>query len=235
MASNDTLYSIWGMYNYDNSLFDGFDVPEGVDKEVAIDDILLQTAQLEVYYANIEFMKTAITAWTKKHLFAWSKQWEALSAEFNPIENYDRYEEWTDTGEDHMQGRTSGTMSNQNSASSTNSGTTSSTGSDTQTNSVNGYNLNEGWADHDKNVTSDSRTGTSSDTGTSTASGSATSSGTNNEDRAKTDNHSGHVHGNIGVTTATQMIQGILELHQTTIYDIITNDFIDAFCLRVYS
>ena len=101
LASNDTLYSIWGMYQFDNTLFDGLQLPEGLDRETVIDNILLETAQLEVYYSSIPFMKTAIEAWSKKKVFSWSKMWEALQAEYNPIENYDRMEHWTDeaTGE----------------------------------------------------------------------------------------------------------------------------------------
>lgn len=236
MASNDTLYSIWGMYHYDNSLFDGLQLPEGLDRETVIDNILLETAQLEVYYANIEFMKTAISAWSKKKVFSWTKMWQALQAEYNPIENYDRMETWTDTDEEHGTGANNTTMRGTADGATTNNGTTTATGNSTTTNKVNGANLSEGIAIHDQNEEFDSRSGSSNDSGEQHSVTTGTTSGTQSSDLAKTGTHNGRVHGNIGVTTAMQMITEQINLHDKfNIVSIITNDFAKQFCLRVYS
>lgn len=48
------------------------------------------------------------------------------------------------------------------------------------------------------------------------------------------DIYDNHLYGNIGVTTAAQMIQGELEIRRNDIYNIITNEFRRRFCLLVY-
>ena len=49
-----------------------------------------------------------------------------------------------------------------------------------------------------------------------------------------TEIYDNHLYGNIGVTTAAQMIQGELEIRRNDIYNIITNEFRRRFCLLVY-
>ena len=40
------MISILSLYNYDNSIFNDFEVPEGMDKDNTIDNILLECAEL---------------------------------------------------------------------------------------------------------------------------------------------------------------------------------------------
>ena len=47
-----SLLTVEGLYNYDNTLFDGFNVPEGLVKEIAIDAILMRTRELEILYPD---------------------------------------------------------------------------------------------------------------------------------------------------------------------------------------
>lgn len=49
-----------------------------------------------------------------------------------------------------------------------------------------------------------------------------------------TDGVESHMYGNIGVTTAAQMIAGELAIRENDIYTIITNEFRRRFCLLVY-
>ena len=58
------LLSIMGLYEYDNTLFQGLQVPEGVSKEHVINEIMLQCAELEVLYPELNIMKLAITTWS---------------------------------------------------------------------------------------------------------------------------------------------------------------------------
>ena len=85
-----------GLYNYDNTLFDGLTLPAGIDKETAVNEFLLKCGEFEVNYPNIDFMKMAITHWGKKHYRTFKKWVEALAIEFEPLYNYDRYEEYED-------------------------------------------------------------------------------------------------------------------------------------------
>ena len=101
-----------GLYNEDNTIFDLFTVPDEIDKETLINNILLRSGEFEVLYPDPEFMKASIGNFAN----AWQPTFErwvnALSLEYNPLENYDRKEDWSDTRNGHTSGTTSGTTSN---------------------------------------------------------------------------------------------------------------------------
>ena len=94
-------YTIIGLENYlqysGKSLFSGVTFPDGIDKESAVNQILMECGEFEVLYSDPDFMTEAITLWSKNRQQTFSKWMEALSATFNPLENYDRYDEYTDT------------------------------------------------------------------------------------------------------------------------------------------
>lgn len=83
------LLSIMGLYEYDNTLFQGLQVPEGVDQEAVINEILLQCAELEIVYPNIDIMKLAITTWSIANQYTWQKLYDTMVVEYNPIWNVD--------------------------------------------------------------------------------------------------------------------------------------------------
>lgn len=171
--------SIKGLYDYDPSLFDGMAWPDGVVAGDVLPELTIELAELEVIYPSTETMKAAITAWSKRRVSAWNRIAAALNAEYSPIENYDRYEDWNDK--------------------------TNSKGG--YLNKVAGFNVAEQMQDQ-------------SSTNQSTSSGSE---------------HSGHIHGNIGVTMAQQMISAELDLRaKYDIVHIIISEFKQRFCLMVY-
>ena len=83
------LLSIMGLYEYDNTLFQGLQVPEGVSREHVINEILLQCAELEVLYPELDIMKLAITTWSVANLYTWQKLYDTMVVEYNPIWNVD--------------------------------------------------------------------------------------------------------------------------------------------------
>lgn len=85
-----------GMYDYDPTLFDGLTVPESLDKEVLVGNILLRSGDFETLYGSIPFMKQAIGIWSSKMQQTFEKWVEAMNTEYSPLENYDRHEEWDD-------------------------------------------------------------------------------------------------------------------------------------------
>ena len=97
-----------GMYNEDNTLFDLLDLPEGLDKDTLINNILLRSGEFEVLYPDIDFMKFSIGAFSNAWQPTFDRWVTALALEYNPLENYDRKEDWTDTRNGHNSGTTSG-------------------------------------------------------------------------------------------------------------------------------
>ena len=92
--------SVLGLYNYDDTIFDNMAFPEAMtttEKTDTINNIILECAELEVLYTNPAFMKFAIQTWSRKELPTWVRVYNASVAEYDPIENYNRYEESTQT------------------------------------------------------------------------------------------------------------------------------------------
>lgn len=86
-----------GMYEYDNTIFDGMILPEGYDRDALFMEIMNRSGQLYPYHQQPGVLKSAIRLWFSRNFLNFDRIMEAYSAEYNPIENYDRYENWTRT------------------------------------------------------------------------------------------------------------------------------------------
>lgn len=91
-----------GFYNYlahDNEdLFEYLSVPEGIDKDTLVNNILLRGGEFEVLYSDPNFFKNMIGVWSNKWQRTMQRWINALSIDYNPLENYDRMEDWEDNG-----------------------------------------------------------------------------------------------------------------------------------------
>ena len=90
--------SIQGIYEYDNSVFDGFDAPSYTDpdnvihtlnKNDVINNICLECAELELIYPSAEMMKFAIGVWSASNYDAFCKMYASQLAKYNPLWNVD--------------------------------------------------------------------------------------------------------------------------------------------------
>ena len=210
------LMTVDGLYNYKNTLFSEFEVPEGMDKQIAIDTICMRSREMEVLYPNLEFFAKRIGMWSRKHQYNWKKLYDTTLLEYNPIENYDRMEDWTDTDSE------TGTNSRNNNITNTINQEVVTTGSLTEQNTA----FNAGLADHAKEITDNDNI--------TTGSGNTIENGSEKTKRDLTHARTGRTHGNIGVTTSQQMIQSEREVSMFNIYDIIAESFVENFCLMVY-
>ena len=205
--------SILGLYNYNESIFENLKVPEAktyedynavteaVDKQALIDNILAECAGLELVYPNFDIMKRLIGVWSTKHEREWEKLNLTIYIEYNPIHNYNRFEEWEDNEDlDRTQtSEASGTINN------------------TSTSKTAGF-----------NSTQLVENGGGTDSGTSTQNNESSL-----EDKKK-GTHSGHMYGNIGVTTSDRLLREYRENAKTNLYDHITRQFKEEFCLMIY-
>ena len=223
-----SLLTVEGLYNYDDTLFNGFYVHEGLFKQIAIDTILMRTRELEILYPDFTYMKNRITIWSNKYQINWKKLYDTTVLEYNPIENYDRMEDWTDTDDE------TSTSARDNTRNTTN--TVKSTSTNEIMNSVNVTDqntaFNAGLADHAKQITDGDTTENGSITNTET--GKDTENENVNGGRTGRHTKTGRAHGNIGVTTSQQMIQSERDLVVFNLYDVIAESFIENFCLMVY-
>lgn len=88
--------SVMGLYNYDPTIFNGFQLPDGVDRKLAVDTIITELAELSLVYTDPETMRKLISLWSAAQLDNWTRMLRALTEEYNPLHNYDRYEDWED-------------------------------------------------------------------------------------------------------------------------------------------
>lgn len=223
-----SLLSVEGLYNYDNTLFDGFDVPEGLVKQIAIDTILMRTRELEVLYPDFNYMKTRIAIWSSRYQINWKKLYDSTVLEYNPIENYDRMEDWTDTDDETSTSARDNTRNTSNTVKSTSTNEIMNSINVTDQNTA----FNAGLADHAKQITDGDTT--ENGTITNTETGKDTENESVNGGRTNKHIRTGRAHGNIGVTTSQQMIQSERELVVFNLYDVIAESFIETFCLMVY-
>lgn len=221
---SSAIITLIGFYGYDPTLFDGLDLPTGVEKDLLIDSILMRGGEYEVVYSNPNLLKSMIGSWSKRWKPVFENWARATSdmGEISPLENYDRYEAWTDinsstsTDEMHGTGNTSGT-----------DGTTAT--SNTQgTDTVSAYDSN----------TLVNNTGTSQANTTTTNATTSTNSATNTMSTANTNgsgSHDGHIHGNIGVTTSAAMFREFYDVlaKYGNIYESIATVFLQAFVIPI--
>jgi len=92
------LLSVLGLYKYDNTLFDNIQLPSAIDKDVLVNNILLDCAELEVVYPNPTFMKDAIGIWSQSRLKTWNDMMNVLNVEdYKPFINLERRESGYDS------------------------------------------------------------------------------------------------------------------------------------------
>lgn len=101
-----------GLYNYEQSvnadLFENLNLPDGYDKTTFVNSLLLEHGEKCVLYTNPDFFMQAVGIWSSKYALELSRIHEALVAEYNPIWNYDRNEEWSDDATGKTSSETSG-------------------------------------------------------------------------------------------------------------------------------
>lgn len=116
MGLENTL-SILGMYNYDNSIFDLLVLPDEVDRDVIVDNILMECAELELIYTDWDFMRFAIGQWSKKELRRWNDYAKVLAVDgYDPFAVYQRNGNYTDTTTRDLTYKADGTNTNSTSA-----------------------------------------------------------------------------------------------------------------------
>lgn len=207
---------IRALLDWDDTLFDGMVLPEGLDDEdgvvrgLIVDDIILRHGDTPLFIPEPTVMKYYITSWSTRMLPVFTRMYAACMAEYDPIENYNRNESTT-ISKSYSIGNTR-TLN-------TSRGTT---GTYTTEGSVSAENVTT-YSPDTKTVetpnTAVADTGTIADQGANVGS----------------DTISGNIHGNIGVTTSQQMLEQELALvPKLDIIRIISDSWAAEFCLAVY-
>lgn len=147
-----------GLYNYEQNfdvdLFKNLALPDGYDKPTFVNSLLLEHGEKCVLYTNPDFFMQAIGIWSSKYSLELSRIYEALTAEYNPIWNYDRNEEWSDEGTGKTESESSGDRKNTSETEAGRKNTSETAGSHTDQSETNAGRRSESETDvSNKNVT----------------------------------------------------------------------------------
>lgn len=203
-------------------LWDGLTVPEGANKQTLVDAILYRSFEYPVIYMDARTVHDQIKIVSEMYKDSMARTWTALAAEYNPIHNFDRFEESTDDreGSDTRRGQSTQTGTGKSAETSNDSGT-----------SATGYAGDTATTYNPANKTDTSNAGTVSGTSQTSADTSTTDSG---ESRDKL-THTGHLYGNIGVTTSQQMIAAEMDMRlKYNWYDTYAQMFTRELCVGIY-
>ena len=210
--------TLWGFYQYDQTLFDDIVLPDGIDKENLVSEIMRNSGDLYPYHQTPEYLKSNINYWFARRLFDFERMYEALRTEYSPIENYDRKENIT---RDYVNGGSDKVSTTLGSTT-----TSSNVGSNDNENKVSAYNETD-YTNREKDTQSYNSTVTNTGSGTDTT---QTDYGLKRKEVEDI-----RVHGNIGVTTSQQMIESEMSLRaKYDIYKIISREFEREFLVQIY-
>lgn len=226
--------TLWGMNEYyktehpTKDIFEKWTLPTSLAsvKNDITDYILMNCGEFEMLWNDIEFFAEALCVFGKTYYKTFDRWAETLNKEYNPIENYDRRESWSDTSQSAKRA-----TDVDSSESKVNSATTEqSSNIGTVENKVSGFD-SASYSDKDF---SEQRAGNNASSGTQ---GSTQNSGNREQNEAANDSseHTGRMHGNIGVTTSATMITEEMAMRlKETLYKKICDVFCAEFAIMVY-
>ena len=228
-------------YNYDPSVLDLLELPEAIDRASLIDNLLMETAEREIIYSNIGFLKQAIGSWSKKNKPIWDELYKTTQYEYNPIWNKDGTVTETETRDlkgtnyhtdnldrvDNLEDKNTRNFQDKETRDL----------DDESLNSVYGFNSSSD-APNERVHTDYTGTDTMDHTGTDTVNHTGKQDLDRTYDEKTTDTgtvkHERVEQGNIGVTSTQSLIMEQREVVKINIMDIIIDDFQKKFCLGIY-
>ena len=225
--------SLLGLKRLNDGILGELVVPDGVDVELVKDNLLAETAELEVIYPDAIFMQAMIGRWSAKELPIWERLYKTTLLEYNPIENYDRMEEWTEAEDTKKNTEADATGTSKTDTNGTSTRQSNTDGVINDQKYVSAYNEVEFTpTERDNNTQNEKNNSEQKDVGTVSVKTSAenTTDETGNRNLLR----KGRAHGNIGVTTSQQMIEAERDVALYNIIDVIINSFKNRFCLQVY-
>lgn len=250
-----------GMYNWDNTLFNDLTLPTGIDKDLFINSLMLQGGEFEVLYPDPDFLKQSIKVWGNKWFRTFSEWYKGTLAEWNPIHNYDRYEDSQDdelrlynrnTTADYDDKRSTDmtdkrTADHKEKSTLDNKDTTSQLSVSETEHQVAAYDSNTYQAsskDLIKNGASElahtgsvenatSGTDTNNTYGTDTVKHKGTLADVTGRDN-NTNKHKAHLYGNIGITSSSSMLAEFYSIAEWNLYQHMSDVFISELLIAVY-
>lgn len=217
------------MVKYQPTILKKLDLPEGMSEETMGDYIYMYAGENETRYSDPDILERLVHTWFSSRKTDFQYMWDALHAEYNPIENYDRHDDFTEEI-DSTTNRESNVKTIQVGEANTEDSSTTTPGRTTEE-QISAF--DSGSYQPAKKI---AESGTESSKGTSHGTNNSTTTGEGTEQNVldHTKKNTGRSHGNIGVTTNQQMIESELLLRRYNLYKTIALEFEDEFTIPVY-
>ena len=241
--------SIQGLYDYDPTVLELLVLPEGIDRTVLINNLIIQAGAFELVYTSFPILRQYVGDWSKRRLPVWQKLYNTTVLDYNPIENYNRHEIWHDTGKGTNERSDTSTVTNTQQGSAHQEQSDNGNGTSTSTSTSTNDDLRKKWgfnletpANAEENIITangNNKTDNSFNSGSNVNQSSSntvntTHGGKINDKNTNDSWHDGHLYGNIGVTTTQQMIEQERKIAEFDVMKYIILDFIQEFCVMVY-
>ena len=88
------------LYDYDSTIFDGFVLPDGMDRDVALAAVLWEASPFEALYPDPTICRMRIAAYSKARLPVWTKLYKSTTADYDPLGEFERTTDEERTGQD---------------------------------------------------------------------------------------------------------------------------------------
>lgn len=227
MLTNQQIAStgLLDLIYYDDTIMDNFSVPDGIDRQLALDTIYQRCGLTPLYHPDPAWLKFYVGRWCSKNAKTWDELYKTTIQDYNPIYNYDRTEETTDTRSGTRK-LSEDTSSNTKQNGDTSVTDTSSDSSEHTISADNSDNYEPGYKDaSSRQDTQESESSNRVD---------VTGDRAVDETTGETYSHKLRAYGNIGVTTTQEMLEAQRKVVRYNIYNEIADSFKDEFCLYIY-
>lgn len=240
------MVTLYNLLERNHLLFDTILLPEGVDKDMVADTIISQYGPEDVIYDNPKIFEYYNQVWFKRKNYTIQKLFDTLNFDYNPIENYNRKEDYAEINDDE-ENTTRNLGRNSDRTQDTNDTLTEKT-NESGTDNTNTSNLSEVSPFNANTFVNDSQSSgnesfdhsqTVDHTHDVNNNMSAHQEDNENEtrlvenDRKKNSNL--WARGNIGVTTTQQMIQEEREVVQFDLYEWIAREWAKEFIVQCWN
>lgn len=215
---NNFTNTLYGMYNYDPTIFDNITIPDGLNKNTLITEIMAECGENEVLYPNIPLLKHMIQTFFDSHSYKYQKLFETMNYDYDPLENYNvthkRTYTRTENGTDVRDTANDTVVDN------------SLNGTTTTENEVSAYD-SASYSPSEKNT----QTGETKSGGTQNI----TENTSNKHDYTITETEDSNDYGDNSARSAMYAIQEQRELVNFNLYKIIASDFENEITIPVYT
>lgn len=219
------------MHNYSKgAIWDNLVLPEGIDKESFVNEVLRQASEFSLLYPDLNFLTYQIGEFGKKWYHNFERWYKAYNFEYEALYNLDVKSTITEVGNNKEDSSKSGASNSGRNA----SGSASSNGRNSE-------DTNHYKAAYDSSnpvITENDSTGATTSLNSSEQN-SETSSSTNSESMTSASEHSitteEYRRGNQGITMSQEMLLAEYNAWSFNLYQHMAEIWVSEFCICIYN